>query len=215
MRAARKAAPQESQAARLANKGRDLTDRRKAAEAFRTIAEVSDELGIAKHVLRFWELKFVQLRPMKRGGGRRFYRPDDIELLRGIHHLLQAEAFTIKGVQKILREQGADAVKRVGADDSTSQRSTRGSGRRARGSSGPAASIVDAAVTPQADTRLKAPQVVAVATAGYKSDRANVKNASALSEVVLAAIDELEAVRTMLSGGEAAATDKRATRTRS
>lgn len=83
----------------------------KTAQAFRTISEVSDELDVPKHVLRFWELKFPQIKPMKRGGGRRYYRPEDIELLNGIRHLLHAEAYTIKGVQKILRERGVEAVK--------------------------------------------------------------------------------------------------------
>lgn len=86
----------------------------KAAEAFRTISEVADELDVQKHVLRFWEARFPQVRPMKRGGGRRYYRPEDMELLRGIRHLLHAEGYTIKGVQKILREQGIDYVKQQG-----------------------------------------------------------------------------------------------------
>ena len=84
----------------------------KESEAFRTISEVAEELDVPKHVLRFWEVKFPQIRPMKRGGGRRYYRPEDLELLRGIRHLLHAEGYTIKGVQKILREQGIDQVKR-------------------------------------------------------------------------------------------------------
>lgn len=88
----------------------------KTAEAFRTISEVADELDVPKHVLRFWEGRFPQIRPMKRGGGRRYYRPEDMALLRGICQLLHAEGYTIKGVQKILREQGVEAVKRVGMD---------------------------------------------------------------------------------------------------
>jgi DNA-binding transcriptional MerR regulator len=83
----------------------------KAAEAFRTISEVASDLDVPKHVLRFWEAKFPQIRPMKRGGGRRYYRPEDLELLKGIRRLLHAEGYTIKGVQKILREQGVDQVK--------------------------------------------------------------------------------------------------------
>lgn len=75
----------------------------KAASAFRTISEVSDELDVAQHVLRFWESKFPQVRPLKRGGGRRYYRPEDIELLRRIRSLLYDEGYTIKGVQKLLR----------------------------------------------------------------------------------------------------------------
>lgn len=93
----------------------------KAAEAFRTISEVADELEVQKHVLRFWEARFPQVRPMKRGGGRRYYRPEDMELLRGIRHLLHAEGYTIKGVQKILREQGIDHVKQYGRSDGVGQ----------------------------------------------------------------------------------------------
>ncbi len=85
----------------------------KALEAFRTIGEVSEELDVPKHVLRFWEGRFPQLKPMKRGGGRRFYRPEDVALLRGIHHLLHKAGYTIKGVQRILREHGVDSVKLV------------------------------------------------------------------------------------------------------
>ena len=87
----------------------------KSAEAFRTIGEVAGELGIPKHVLRFWEGRFPQIRPMKRGGGRRYYRPEDMELLRGIRALLHSDGYTIKGVQKILREQGIDQVKAAAA----------------------------------------------------------------------------------------------------
>ena len=83
----------------------------KAADAFKTISEVADDLDVPKHVLRFWENRFSQIKPMKRGGGRRYYRPADLELLRGIRHLLHNEGYTIKGVQKILREQGLDVVK--------------------------------------------------------------------------------------------------------
>jgi DNA-binding transcriptional MerR regulator len=82
----------------------------KSPEAFRTISEVAEDLDVPKHVLRFWEGKFAQLRPMKRGGGRRYYRPEDIDLLRGIRRLLYNDGYTIKGVQKILREQGVRFV---------------------------------------------------------------------------------------------------------
>jgi DNA-binding transcriptional MerR regulator len=82
----------------------------KAPEAFRTISEVADELDLPQHVLRFWETRFRDIKPMKRGGGRRFYRPDDVDLLRGIRHLLYGEGYTIRGVQRILREQGAKFV---------------------------------------------------------------------------------------------------------
>jgi DNA-binding transcriptional MerR regulator len=85
----------------------------KAPDAFRTISEVADEIDVPQHVLRFWESRFSQIRPMKRGGGRRYYRPDDVDLLRGIRHLLYGEGYTIRGVQRILREQGAAFVQNI------------------------------------------------------------------------------------------------------
>lgn len=78
----------------------------KSEQAFRTISEVSEHLDTPAHVLRFWESKFSQVKPMKRGGGRRYYRPEDVSLLRGIRELLYVDGLTIKGVQKVLREQG-------------------------------------------------------------------------------------------------------------
>ena len=78
----------------------------KGPDAFKTISEVADELDLPQHVLRFWETRFKQIKPLKRGGGRRYYRPDDVMLLKGIRHLLYAEGYTIKGVQRILKEQG-------------------------------------------------------------------------------------------------------------
>ncbi|MBI3436431.1 MAG: MerR family transcriptional regulator [Proteobacteria bacterium] len=85
----------------------------KAPDAFRTISEVADDLAVPQHVLRFWESRFAQIRPMKRGGGRRYYRPDDVDLLRGIHRLLYGEGYTIRGVQRILKEQGPRFVQAV------------------------------------------------------------------------------------------------------
>ena len=85
----------------------------KAPDAFRTISEVADELDVPQHVLRFWESRFREIKPMKRGGGRRYYRPDDVDLLRGIRHLLYGEGYTIRGVQRILREQGLRFVQTV------------------------------------------------------------------------------------------------------
>lgn len=86
----------------------------KSPEAFRTISEVASDLDVPQHVLRFWESKFAQVKPMKRAGGRRYYRPQDVDLLRGIRTLLYSEGLTIKGVQKILREKGNRAVVEVG-----------------------------------------------------------------------------------------------------
>jgi len=82
----------------------------KSDDAFRTISEVAEELDVPQHVLRFWESKFTQIKPLKRAGGRRYYRPDDIGLLRGIRSLLYSDGYTIKGVQKVLKERGARFV---------------------------------------------------------------------------------------------------------
>ena len=78
----------------------------KSPEAFRTISEVSKDLSLPQHVLRFWETKFVQIKPIKRGGGRRYYRPEDVSLLRGIKSLLYNDGYTIRGVQKVIKENG-------------------------------------------------------------------------------------------------------------
>ncbi|MGX1097668.1 DNA-binding transcriptional MerR regulator [Amorphus sp. MBR-141] len=86
----------------------------KGPEAYRTISEVAGDLDLPQHVLRFWETRFGQIKPMKRAGGRRFYRPQDVELLRGIRHLLYSEGLTIRGVQKVLREQGPKHVAAIG-----------------------------------------------------------------------------------------------------
>ncbi len=91
--------------------------------AFRTIGEVAEELGVAAHVLRFWETKFPQVKPVKRGGGRRYYRPDDVALLKGVRRMLHVERYSIKGAQKLLNEQGVAAVIALGAEPE---------GRRAR-----------------------------------------------------------------------------------
>jgi DNA-binding transcriptional MerR regulator len=85
----------------------------KSAGAFRTISEVADDLGVEQHVLRFWETKFSQIKPLKRGGGRRYYRPEDVELLKNIHHLLYQEGYTIKGVQKLLSATRGNLTQRV------------------------------------------------------------------------------------------------------
>ncbi len=82
----------------------------KSPEAFRTISEVSKDLSLPQHVLRFWETKFVQIKPIKRGGGRRYYRPEDIELLKGIKYLLYNDGYTIRGVQKVIKENGTKKI---------------------------------------------------------------------------------------------------------
>jgi DNA-binding transcriptional MerR regulator len=149
----------------------------KSAEAFRTISEVATDLDVPKHVLRFWEAKFPQIRPMKRGGGRRYYRPEDMELLRGIRHLLHAEGYTIKGVQKILREQGIDQVKAFAAAEMAKAAQSQGKGRKR------AKSAADDNVAPVA---------------------AAPKAAGSLPDVVKSAIVELEACRRILTDGKGA-----------
>ena len=86
----------------------------KSPDAFRTISEAAEELDLPQHVLRFWETRFSTIKPLKRGGGRRYYRPEDVLLLKGIRHLLYDQGFTIKGVQKILKEHGARNVIAIG-----------------------------------------------------------------------------------------------------
>ncbi len=89
---------------------RQSASAKKAPSAFRTISEVADELEVQQHVLRFWETKFTQIKPLKRGGGRRYYRPEDISLLKHIHDLLYKQGYTIKGVQKLLKGQTRNQI---------------------------------------------------------------------------------------------------------
>ncbi|WP_313615407.1 MerR family transcriptional regulator [Agrobacterium sp.] len=89
----------------------------KSPDAFRTISEVADDLDLPQHVLRFWETRFPQIKPMKRGGGRRYYRPDDVDLLKGIRHLLYDHGYTIKGVQKLLKANGNRFVAAIASGD--------------------------------------------------------------------------------------------------
>lgn len=100
----------------------------KAMDAFRTISEVADDLDLPQHVLRFWETKFNQIKPLKRGGGRRYYRPDDVDLLRGIRYLLYGQGYTIKGVQRIIKDHGPKAVIAAWMDLSAQESVAAGSG---------------------------------------------------------------------------------------
>lgn len=89
----------------------------KSPDAFRTISEVAEDLDLPQHVLRFWETRFTQIKPMKRGGGRRYYRPQDVDLIKGIRHMLYEQGYTIKGVQKLLRENGNQFLVAVASGD--------------------------------------------------------------------------------------------------
>jgi DNA-binding transcriptional MerR regulator len=165
----------------------------KSADAFRTIGEVAGELDIPKHVLRFWEGRFPQIRPMKRGGGRRYYRPEDMELLRGIRTLLHSDGYTIKGVQKILREQGIDEVKsaatRLSAVEAQSRSSGRGSRKRGRK---PVAAVAAAPV------KDPVPQHQVCEISGAIQDGRSTHSTTRIR--VLAALRELEIARAILLG---------------
>src|SRR5579863_10539617 len=112
----------------------------KSPEAYRTIREVADSMDLPQHVLRFWETRFPQIRPLKRAGGRRYYRPEDIERLRVIKRLLYDEGYTIKGVQKLFKEQGVQALSSVAlAPVASSAEAARGGEPRPRAQDGPGA----------------------------------------------------------------------------
>ena len=127
----------------------------KAPEAFRTISEVAEQLDVPQHVLRFWETRFSQIRPMKRGGGRRYYRPADVDLLKGIRTLLYGEGYTIRGAQKILKDQGVAHVVAIGRGEVTAE---------------PASEAEGAARKPVAAAPVATP-AAASAPAGYAAER--------------------------------------------
>jgi len=156
---------------------------KKAPNAFRTISEVADELHIPQHVLRFWETRFPQVKPLKRGGGRRYYRPDDIALLRGISDLLYIQGYTIKGVQRLLREGGgrlSDDIPPPSAEER-------------------AAAAAEASATPR-DPELPLP---GLAPPPSGTARINVRpkqdpEADRLRDVLTDVLHELEAIRALL-----------------
>lgn len=139
--------PQE--AAEIQAEGRS----RKSPTAFRTISEVAEELNVQQHVLRFWETKFSQVKPLKRGGGRRYYRPEDVALLRRIHHLLYSEGYTIKGVQKLLKGQGRQQIISQEADASSADIAADGAHGAVSAAEDAAVVREDAAAAPAETTR--------------------------------------------------------------
>jgi DNA-binding transcriptional MerR regulator len=146
----------------------------KSPDAFRTISEAAEELDLPQHVLRFWETRFAQIKPMKRGGGRRYYRPADVDLLKGIRHLLYDRGFTIRGVQRILREQSIPHVVAIG---------------RGEVEAGP-----EAAEAPKIKAKAKngeAAEAVAPPAAGFSEAQ--------MQELRLA-MDDLSAARELLAG---------------
>jgi len=164
----------------------------KSAEAFRTIGEVADELGIPKHVLRFWEGRFPQIRPMKRGGGRRYYRPEDLELLRGIRALLHAEGYTIRGVQKILREHGVEQVKAAAKRAAPPQPTAPQAGGRKRGRKPTVRVAASEGAAPQS-----LPEAI---TENQPQQKEREKQLLATKDQIFAAIRELGIARAILLG---------------
>ncbi len=167
----------------------------KSVDAFRTISEVADELEVPQHVLRFWESKFAQIKPLKRGGGRRYYRPDDVDLLRGIRRLLHVEGYTIKGVQKVLRDQGARMVLDLGRG--TILRIEATAADRAGDDTpeqGDAAAVVEA---PRPVLDMPAP--IPVVTGATPISRARLLRALAALDGALNALDAFEATNALKS----------------
>jgi len=174
----------------------------KAPDAFRTISEVADEIDVPQHVLRFWESRFTQIKPMKRGGGRRYYRPDDVDLLRGVRHLLYGEGYTIRGVQRILRDQGAAFVQdvwRAGAEQPPPP---------AADDDGDAGEAAEARAEPNLSLFALAPGAGGAAERREPALAAAVKTAAPAEDALRRVLDELVACRQVidaaLSGDEAA-----------
>ncbi len=163
---------------------------RKAPSAFRTISEVADDLHIPQHVLRFWETKFPQVRPLKRGGGRRYYRPDDIALLRRISDLLYIQGFTIKGVQRLLREGGGRLSDDIPPPTGDERRDPNpGGGERELPIPGLLAQGDDSGTRGRRMVRSRG---------GDSGDRSGDDETARLRAVIAAALLELEALRTLL-----------------
>jgi DNA-binding transcriptional MerR regulator len=179
----------------------------KAPDAFRTISEVADDLDIPQHVLRFWETRFVQIKPMKRSGGRRYYRPDDVDLLRGIRRLLYGEGYTIRGVQRILKEHGVKSVQGL-VDGSTALPAFGATGEgaiRGQGDAGDDEAVVeiDEAEDEAGEAPLRAPMsranTVAAAPAIQPAPAATGNTARKLDTAKLqAALQDLIACRELL-----------------
>ncbi|MEM1307252.1 MAG: MerR family transcriptional regulator [Pseudomonadota bacterium] len=197
----------------------------KSAEAFKTIAEVADELDVQKHVLRFWEVKFTVLKPMKRGGGRRYYRHSDLQLLYGIRQLLHGDGFTIRGVQKLIREQGVESVKSLGrslmpgaaaTDEADTRVATPGAGAdiAADAAGQRVRSPLSASSAADQSTPARGPQTasgssdLAVEVAALAQGRANAKQAVTphatgmpmLDDALDVAVSELDICRRILTG---------------
>jgi DNA-binding transcriptional MerR regulator len=171
---------------------------KKAPNAFRTISEVADELHIPQHVLRFWETKFPLVKPLKRGGGRRYYRPDDIALLRRISDLLYIQGYTIKGVQRLLREGGgrlSDDIPPATPDEQAEAQAERGAVAAQAEPQLPMPGLMPPTVVPAGPARTpRAPRAIAPA-----NDSAAAAETERLRSALTAALRELEALRALLA----------------
>jgi DNA-binding transcriptional MerR regulator len=168
---------------------------RKAPNAFRTISEVADELHIPQHVLRFWETRFPQVKPLKRGGGRRYYRPDDIALLRRIADLLYTQGYTIKGVQRLLREGGgrlSDDIPPATPDERAEAEAERVA---VRAIAEPVMSIPGLLAAPPGSSEPSGVSHAPVRSGGHREPDAEVAR---LRMALTATLRELEALRTLL-----------------
>lgn len=175
----------------------------KSPDAFRTISEVASDLDVPQHVLRFWESKFSQIKPMKRGGGRRYYRPEDVDLLRGIRHLLYTDGYTIKGVQKLLREIGAKTVMESGRSLSqgaagAAAQSLKRSGTLQQHTNGP--DLAEADDTQKSEIAEPPASVTTVPGNAPKAVSLSLEQRQRLTVV----IDELMALKRILDGSEQA-----------
>lgn len=163
----------------------------KSPSAFRTITEVASELDLPQHVLRFWETKFPQIRPMKRRGGRRYYRPEDVVLLREVRRLLYVDGYTIRGVQKLLRQQGRRALEKAPVRPSAAAPAGGGSGQAAEAKTeGPAGKTEaeEASATAGADT----------ASTDAPKWRRDMEMSTVLRKELLNLLEELEELRALL-----------------
>jgi len=158
----------------------------KSVDAFRTISEVAESLSVPQHVLRFWESRFTQIKPMKRAGGRRYYRPADVELLRGIHDLLYKKGYTIRGVQLILKDEGQAYVSGIG-----------------RGEIMPRKSEVAAGIAPPPGKAKVAPRLGKAPLASTIADAPRVihKLSTNHSDALRAALKDLGDARKLLGAG--------------
>lgn len=170
---------------------------RKSPSAFRTISEVADELHIPQHVLRFWETRFPQVKPLKRGGGRRYYRPDDIALLRSISHLLYIQGYTIKGVQRLLREGGGALADDIPPASEAERAESDGAGEH---EAPPAMDLPSAPDQGRAEATPEPSPISLEKQPDHAQDEAAATEVARLRAALREVLAELEAMRALIAG---------------